>query len=122
MTKYHHDAIEIWTDQPTPIREALSIMTDDWIEQERCEQTTIDLRDACRKLLSIADLWQWMTNVNCTVRRDADISRSDCWWFMDVDGECIARGTTPIDAIEKAMTSSWPAIQQITLDSELFRG
>jgi len=98
----YHDEIEIWTDEPTEIRKALEVITDDWIDAEVCHQTTMDLRDACKRLLYVADQYRWMTDMNCTVRRDADISRADCWWFLDVDEDCVARGTTPLQAIENA--------------------
>lgn len=98
-----YDAIEIWTDEPKPIREALEVITDDWVEDGHgCQQCVIDLKDACKYLLNVSDAWQWMTDMNCTVRRDADISRANCWWFMDVDEEVIAKGRTPIEAIIKA--------------------
>ena len=46
------DEIKIYTEEIEPIQDALETMTDDWIENaEYCDQTIIDLRDACKKLL-----------------------------------------------------------------------
>lgn len=95
--------ILVYAESLVPIQEAMGVITDDWIDSgESCHETTITLRDACIELMSIADKWQWMTDLNCTVRRDADITRADCWWFLDVDEELVARGTTPLEAIENA--------------------
>lgn len=45
--------IEVYTDRPQPLREALRVITDEWVESgECCNQTTIDLANACRKLLA----------------------------------------------------------------------
>lgn len=41
-----------------PIRAAVETMTDTWIEHCRCEQNLIDLRDACSKLIAIADAYR----------------------------------------------------------------
>ena len=51
-----YDAMQIWTNRPMPIRDALRTITDEWIDAgESCHQTTADLRDACRAMLEDHD-------------------------------------------------------------------
>lgn len=51
-----YDAIEVWTNKPTPIREALNTITDEWIDDgQLCHQTALDLRDACKKMIDDYD-------------------------------------------------------------------
>lgn len=45
--------LTIYLDEPKRIEEALEIITDDF--EDYCQQTVIDLRDACLNLISIID-------------------------------------------------------------------
>lgn len=47
-------------------------------------------------------LREWLTEMNCTVVLDADVTRSDRWIVLDVDGEIVERGVSPESAIECA--------------------
>lgn len=97
--------IEVHTEfgQPRDLRYALDNITDEWVDAgQACGQTTLDLRDACRALVDIVDLWDWMIAMRSRIDKDSDITRRDIWVFLDVDDYIVCRGTTPIDAIKKA--------------------
>lgn len=47
-------------------------------------------------------LWEWMVRMRCHVVEDADITHSDRWVVVDIDGETIERGVSPQSAIECA--------------------
>ncbi len=48
--------LQVFVDEPTPIREALELITDQWVDDDNGSmQTLIDLRDACRELIRILD-------------------------------------------------------------------
>jgi hypothetical protein len=50
----------------------------------------------------VVALWNWLCEMNCTVVKDADISRADVWLVVDVDNEIVERGVSPRSAIERA--------------------
>ena len=50
----------------------------------------------------VVALWAWLCEMNCTVVKDADISRADVWLVVDVDNEIVERGVSPRTAIEAA--------------------
>jgi hypothetical protein len=45
--------ITIYLNKPTKLKEALEIITDDF--EDYCQQTVIDLRDACLNLISVIE-------------------------------------------------------------------
>ena len=46
-------SLTIWMEEPTPFKEALEKMTDDWVDDDQCSaQTVFDLRDICKALLA----------------------------------------------------------------------
>jgi hypothetical protein len=47
------ESITIYLDKPVQIKKALEIITDDY--EDYCQQTVIDLRDACLNLISIIE-------------------------------------------------------------------
>ena len=47
-------------------------------------------------------LWDWLCEMNCTVVKDADVTRPDVWLVLDVDNMIIERGVNPTSAIECA--------------------
>ena len=103
-----YDAIEVHTEfgEPRDLHYALDRITDDWVDAGQCcGQTTLDLRDACRSLVAIVDLWDWMIDMRSRIDKDANINRSGIWVFLDVDDEIIARGETPLEAIANAQAA-----------------
>ena len=100
-----YDAIEVHTEfgEPRDLNYALDRITDDWVDAGQCcHQTTLDLRDACRSLVEIVDLWDWMIEMRSRIDKDSNINRRDIWVFLDVDDDIVCRGVTPIDAIKNA--------------------
>ena len=104
VSSHCYDAIKVYTDgREEPLLDALANITDEWVDAgQACSQTTLDLRDACRSLVMIADLWDWMIEMRSRIDKDSNVNRRDIWVFLDVDDEIVCRGVTPIDAIERA--------------------
>lgn len=51
-----YGAMNVWVYGPKPIREAIEEITEEWIDTgESCQQTTVDLLNACRKLIADYD-------------------------------------------------------------------
>jgi hypothetical protein len=46
-------------------------------------------------------LWDWLTEMGCTVQQNSDVN-GPRWCVLDVDGEIVGGGATPIEAIEVA--------------------
>ena len=81
--------------------EALGLIDEEWVESgESCQQTTIDLRNACLELLVEVNSYRWMTEMRLVVVKEAAIGES--WVVVDVDDEVHGRGPSPIDAINAA--------------------
>lgn len=57
-------------------------------------------RNQCEEL----SLWRWLVEMHCNIFLDADITRADKWLVVDIDGDSVGRGETPIAAIENART------------------
>ena len=52
----HIEELRVLVDEPTPIREALKLITNRWVDDDNASmQTLIDLRDACRELIRTLD-------------------------------------------------------------------
>ena len=100
-----YDAIEVHTEfgEPRDLLYALNRITDEWVDAGQCcGQTTLDLRDACKSLIELLELWDWMIEARSRIDKDSDINRCDIWVFLDVDDDIVCRGITPIDAIRRA--------------------
>lgn len=57
--------------------------------------------EVLRSILVELELWQWLTDMACTVQANSDINAMK-WAVVDVDGEIIGVGNTPVEAIENA--------------------
>lgn len=56
MNFEHIEQLHVLVDEPMPIRQALEMITDQWVDDDNgSAQTLIDLRDACRKLIETLD-------------------------------------------------------------------
>lgn len=51
------------------------------------------------------DLWRWLTENRCIVQENAVVG-APLWAVLDVDGNVIGQGNTPIDAIAAAVDST----------------
>ena len=51
-----YDAMNVWVYGPKPIRQAIQEISEEWIDAgESCQQTTVDLLNACRTLIADYD-------------------------------------------------------------------
>ena len=70
-------------------------------EWEWTNEQQIRMAQYCVEASRRLGLWEWLTNMRCTVQENAVVGAPK-WCVFDVDGFMVADGDTPLEAIENA--------------------
>lgn len=84
-----------------------AIMAAQWVtcsphEWEWTHEQQIAMARYCMEAARQLALWKWLTDMRCTVEESSMLFQPK-WWVLDVDGECLAKSDTPLDAIDLAV-------------------